>query len=487
MKETWIIIFFIISLGSAGQVNYDVDSMLRADNVELLMPTFRGSAERNYYGWGSLKRLDVIWKFYLGEGITVIGRKSGQKKWKGAGWTGQPLVIKEGQDTFLIQGSYDHSLRKIHAQTGKEIWKYSFDDVVKGTGTLWVNRNAVNRENALIIMQGSRLGTHHFLDADFVPSFRAISYFTAKELWRMNSRLTKSYSRDVDASPLILSDTAYLGLENGIFTVFNPDPAVADSLDYMLQPLRYENHYLYQKSDISTHGGNLVTESSPALLRNKIYLASGSGHIYGYNIDNDSIDWDFFIGSDIDGTIVVTKDSCLLISVEKQYITGKGGVFKLNPSKPPENSVEWYFPVGDTAYSSWEGGVIGTVGINENYTKPGSHSLVAISALDGFSYVVYNDSVSLKEKVKGPHGEKTYPTPVLHSRLETGPSISSPVFSFNNLIVCSYNGIYLYSIEDDEFVLLDRFGVAVESSPVFFGNRLYIASRNGYLYCLGEK
>jgi len=114
-----LLLIFLNAFGSPDdslqQISFNTDSMLIADTVEVLIPTFRGNVERNYYGTGSIDNLETVWEFNLGEGETVISRKLGSRKWKGAGWTGQPLLVKEGRDTFLIQGAYDHHLRKINA------------------------------------------------------------------------------------------------------------------------------------------------------------------------------------------------------------------------------------------------------------------------------------------------------------------------------------------------------------------------------------
>ena len=80
------------------------------------------------------------------------------------------------------------------------IWKYRFDDVIKGTGSLFHDRNAMSPENSLIIIQGARMGLDAAFDQQIVPSLRGISYFTGEELWRMNCRRTETYSRDVDGS-----------------------------------------------------------------------------------------------------------------------------------------------------------------------------------------------------------------------------------------------------------------------------------------------
>jgi outer membrane protein assembly factor BamB len=484
----YVLLFLLEPFGGFSQdLTHPSDSSIINSNVEVLSGTFRGNSGRNFYGNQAPSRLDVIWKFHLGEGETVISRRLGSRIWAGAGWTGQPLLVREGRDTFLIQGAYDHRLHKIDATSGKEVWSYSFDDVVKGTGTIWENPKAKNPENSLIILQGSRLGVGNYLDANHVPSYRAISYYTGEELWRLDVRWTSSYSRDVDGSCLLLKDTTYIGLENGIFMVLNPDPEKAAIRDSMLQPKIVQESYLYNKEDVESHNKNVVTESSPALLGNRIYISSGSGHVYGYNLLTRKIDWDFFTGSDMDGSVVVTKDSCLLVSLEKQYIKGRGGVFKLDPGMPEDLSVKWYFEVGDTAYESWEGGVIGTVGINDFYVPEEAPHLVAIQALDGFTYILEHQKIDSTESSTGPDGFKKYQTPVLVTKLETGPSISSPVFTSDKLMTAGYAGIYLFSYNENLiFKRLDFFNLMVEASPVIWGGRAWLAGRDGFLYCFGE-
>ena len=398
------------------------------------------------------------------------------------------MFLSSHSDTFLIQGANDHHLRKINAVSGEEIWRYEFDDVVKGTGTVWINEHNINSEEGVMIFQGSRLGVNNFLDSRHVPSFRAISYFTGNELWRLDVKWTDSYSRDADGSGLVIDDTLYMALENSLLTVIDPCPSKASVTDSMLQPLIISETILYSPEDVVDHNNNVVTEASPARLGNRLYIASGAGHVYGYNLITKKIEWDFFIGSDLDGSVVVTSDGCLLVSVEKQYIKGPGGVFKLNPDLEPEDAVVWYFPVRDTLYYGWEGGVIGTAAVNDNYIAPGQRKLAAFAALDGFTYVVDHSSIDTSVLATGPDSIRSYPTPVLVARLKTGPSISSPVITENRLIAAGYSGLSLFSYnEESEFILLDKFPAAFEASPVIWDKRVFIASRNGYLYCFGEK
>lgn len=458
-------------------------------DVKVEIRTFLGNFERNYYGNKAPSRLDILWKKFLGKGSTVVSTKEGEKIWRGCGWTGQPLLVREDDKLYLIQGAYDHNLKKINADNGKIIWEYKYDDVLKGTGTIWANKYANNFGESLVILQGSRRGLENSLYSDKTPSFRAISYFYGREFWRLNVKKTPSYSRDVDASALILNDTAYIGLENAILTVLNPNPDSASIKEGMKQPKIYKELPLYDKKDIGRHRGNLVIESSPCLLDDHIYITAGSGHVYGYNLKTKKVDWDFYIGSDLDGTPVVTEDSCILVPVEKQYIKGKGGIFKLDPSKPESEAVIWYFPTGNATLAGWRGGVIGSVGINDRTKLQDYPPLAAFIGIDGYLYVVNHKEIDrAKGKVYGPNRRKKYKTPELIFKKRIGASISTPIIVGNKLVAAGYGGIHLFEFDKNgNFKLLDKkYPGIFEATPIAWDGKIYIGSRNGYLYCFGE-
>lgn len=457
------------------------------NSYEVIIPTFLGNYERNYYGNSAPDTLNVHWKHYLGKGKTVISRKLGEREWAGAGWTGQPLLVREDSNLFLIQGAYDHHLKKINAATGELVWQYKYDDVIKGTGTIWQAPDSTEPENQLVILQGSRLGTNNFLDSKYIPSYRAISYFTGKELWRMDVKWTRSYSRDVDGSALIYNDTAYLGLENSLFTKFDPDYKKASMKNGMFQPAVYHETLLYTNSDVVKHGGNLVTESSPSILDSVLYIASGTGHIFGYSLEKDTIVWDFFIGSDIDGSAVVTSDSCIIVTIEKQYIDGHGGAMKLNPKLPPDSAVVWFLPTENKEYASWDGGVIGSAGINDSYRLNDSTPyLAAISAIDGYLYIV-NHAETDSVWVDGPNLKRKYLKPKVVFKFKTGASISTPIIVNNKIIAAGYGGLNLFEFDQNlNFKRIAKHGGTYESTPIVHNKRIYVASRNGYFYCLGE-
>ncbi len=458
------------------------------NHVTIHIGTYLGGAERNYYGNRGPDALDTLWRHYLGEGISPAYGNP-QKLWKGAGWTGQPLIVEENGELFLIQGAFDYHLKKIRASDGKLVWQYQFDDIIKGTGTIWENPEPDSAGNAFFILQGSRRGVDKSIESELCPSFRAVSLSDGRETWRMNVTRTPSYSRDVDGSALALKDTAYLALENGLFTIFSPDPKKIHLREGIMQPQIFRQIPFYQPEDTLLHGGNIESESSPCLLNGRIFTTSGSGRVYGYNISRGTVDWVYDIGADLNGSPVVTDDSCLLIAVEKQYIPGPGGVFKLDPSLPPEHAVVWFFPVGDTSWFHWEGGIVGSVALNDRYVAPGNTHLATFIGVDGKLYVVDHHSIDSTKKVIGPDNSTRWPSPRLVYSENTGGTISTPIITENRLIAPLDNGLRLYAYNEDlEFSLLDSIpGIQIDATPVVWDSRLYVASLDGYLYCFGDR
>ena len=456
-----------------------------SQKIELINPTFLGNEQRNYYGNKAPDTLNVIWKHYLGEGKTTISKNIEDQIWAGAGWTGQPLLYKENDSLYLIQGSLDHHLKKINASNGNLIWQYRFDDVVKGTGTIWHNEKARNKLHKLIVFQGSKLGYGKNINTKHIPSFRAISLIDGTELWRLDVKRTKSYSRDVDGSPLIIDDTLYIGLENGLLAAMDPNPSHVQLVDSMFQPPIIHEHKLFTNQDIVDHKNNLVTESSPSKLGNHLFIASGSGHIYGYNFLKDTIDWDFHIGSDIDGSTIITHDSCIISTIEKQYILGKGGAFKFNPKKRGKESVEWFFPVENNDKGSWEGGIVGSAAVSDYYNT--ASKLAAFVSVKGNLYLINHEIIDDEITNLGPNEKHRYRSPLLLDKKYIGPSISTPLLIHDKLIVAGYDGLKLFKILSDQTLkLLASYNTEFEATPFVYDEKIYVASRDGYLYCFGN-
>ena len=67
-------------------------------------------------------------------------------------------------------------------------------------------------------------------------------------------------------------------------------------------------------------------------------------------------------------------------------------------------------------------------------------------------------------------------------------TISTPLFIGNKIIIGYDNGLDLYQVTPDHtFELLDRLqGPMFDATPTVWNDRIYAASKDGYLYCLGE-
>jgi len=458
--------------------------------IEVLISTFLGNEKRNYYGNQAPEKLDLIWKIYLGEGNSPAYGKD--KIWKGAGWTGQPLIVKENGELFLIQGAFDYHLKKIRASTGELVWQYKFDDILKGTGTIWENKKAKDPKNRYIIMQGSRLGFWNTLDDKYIPSFRAVSYLTGKELWRMNVKKTDSYSRDVDGSALVINDTAYLALENAIFTVFDPDPAHLERLDGVMQPKIFTELTYYNKEDLKFHGDNIESESSPSYLNGRVYTLSGTGRIYGYNIAKKENDWEYYIGTDLNGSAPVTSDNCLLIPVEKQYMPGNGGVMKIDPTKSGKDCVVWFYPTPNKKWFHWEGGIIGSVSCNDAYVNAGDEHFAVFLDVSGELTVLNHQKTEKGKFTLGPDNKTNFPMPLMIAKVNIPGTISTPIIVKDKIVAATDEGLFLYQLikynDSYELLLLDKVdGLPIDATPVVWDGKVYIAVCDGYMYCFGEK
>ncbi|MDY6787454.1 MAG: hypothetical protein SVK54_04950, partial [candidate division WOR-3 bacterium] len=304
--------------------------------------------------------------------------------------------------------------------------------------------------------------------------------------WRMNIPLTDSYSRDIDGTPLIINNRIYLGAENGYLYKINPFKT--ELRDSIRQPIIDYSVRLYDNGDILAHQWNLVSESSPAYMDSTIYITSGSGHIYGIDINTGKKVFDFKTGSDMDGSPVITGDRKLVCPIEKQYIRGPGGVIKLDPKMEEEKSVLWYFPTGSSIVPGWEGGVIGSPAIYER--GPEKNHLCAFMSVDGYLYVVALNRTVPDSNVIGFDSLTYYPTPEFVYKKYIGGSISTPVFAGEYLIAGGYDcRLRIFKITGmniRESVSINL-GGGIESTPAVLNSKIYIGCRNGYIYCIGDK
>lgn len=493
----------------------------KGDGVKIA--TFLGDHTRRFYGVGPPpKRLDLIWQVSIGTGKTSNDAKPNKPfEWSGTGWTGQPALVRDRGHLYLLVGGYDHNLHKIDAATGEVLWEHDWGDVIKGSPTVFENPRPTGRDDRYIVVAGSRRGFPLSFGDPSIAPYRAVTFGSGRELWRLPVPLTACYSRDADGSPFFLDGRLYAGLESGWFYIL--DPLRTEPWNGYQTPVVLRRRLLVGDARASSHGGNLVMEASPALLGDVVYVASGSGHVYGLRRRDLRVVFDLFTGSDLDGTTTTTSSGKLFVSIEKQYIAGHGGVMMVEPggglvkpgastsaaNRAARRAVEWFFPTGDREFQDWEGGVIGSVAVNDEYDLDGSRPrLAAFCAVDGNLYVVAQDALAAGH-VPGPNGEGPYATPQLVFKTDIGGSISTPIMVDDTIVAAGYDArVHLYRVgyspskEGADGALPSPDGgwwrVTVretasftagsfESTPIMWRGRIYIGSRDGSLYCLGDR
>jgi len=108
--------------------------------------------------------------------------------------------------------------------------------------------------------------------------------------------------------------------------------------------------------------------------------------------------------------------------------------------------------------------------------------------VDGFLYVVASEELEPGATAIGPDGKSAYLKPRLLDRAALGGgSIATPIFVGNRIVAPYDRGLKLFEVSPaGELRLLAAIeGSQFEATPVCLDGRIYVASLDGYLYCLG--
>ncbi|MGV3759910.1 MAG: PQQ-binding-like beta-propeller repeat protein [Actinomycetota bacterium] len=424
--------------------------------------TFRGNPSRSYYGAGSVPRTtpQVLHRF-PDEPMCRSSLNLGETKvWCGMGWTGQPTIAVREDRTWAIFGGYDGNIHFMDADTGERILPdVETGDIIKGTPT-------IDPDGFPLVYSGSRDDLLRVIAFDRPGQ--------AEVLWTLHADAVQPviWNDDWDASPIVIGDYLVENSESGRFWVIKLNRTTDAAGLVQVAPEVVFTTPVWDQEVLNLNGDTVASaESSPAIHGDTAYLGTSAGLIWGFDLSglDDGIDpapvFRFWTGGDNDATVVVDDEGMLYVAGQYdrnlQRARDVGQLTKLDPSNP-ENPIVW--KIDDQG--ALKGGVYGTPGIHGDVLYFGTNGgrLVAVNRMTGA---------------------------VIWEKRLSPPVWGSPVVVDDVLLIGDCAGIFhAFDVSDPlvdppELWQVDL-GGCIEATPAVWDGRIYIGSRNGHLYVLGE-
>jgi outer membrane protein assembly factor BamB len=428
--------------------------------------TFRGNQTRSYYGTGPLPRTtpQVLWQ-YPGPGQQMCGTSSeygNVRTWCGTGWTGQPAVFERDGRTWVVFGAYDYKIHFVDADTGQEIIPpFETGDLAKGNVT-------IDPDGFPLVYAGSR---------DNYLRVIAFDGDQPRELYKLNGRTDdRRHNDDWDAAPLVVNDHLIEGGENSWFYGLKLNRGYAADGTVTVDPalaFRVPGWDQQLLDDLAggTDPNRVSLEASVAISGDTAWLNSSGGLLQGWDLSSlrtgtgqVNRTFRYWTGDDSDATVVVDDEGFLYVGVEVDRNNRRaqqvGQLLKIDP-RQPDDPVVWSIDLNNGKDSgTWAAPVVlGDVVIWNG--KPGK-----IYGIDRAT------------------GELLWKVAV------TAPVLSSPVV-VGDVLVQADGGGFLRGfdvsnprVQPPELWQLQLEG-NLESTPAVWEGRIYIGSRDGFMYCIG--
>jgi outer membrane protein assembly factor BamB len=425
--------------------------------------TFRGNPSRSYYGKGPVPRTQPqILDRFPDEPMCKSSVNLGETKvWCGMGWTGQPLIAERPDRRWAIFGGYDGHIHFMDALSGERILPdVETGDIIKGTPTL-------DPDGFPLVYTGSRDDLLRIIAIDRPGQ--------AEVVWTVDSESVPPnlWNDDWDSSPIILGDYLVEGSESSRFWVIKLNRSYDKATGLVhVDPKVVLTTPVWDQEVLAANGDEHASvESSVAIYKDTAYFGTSAGLIWGYDLSPLRTGglpkqvFRFYTAGDNDPSVVVDDEGMLYVSGEFDRDLPRarevGQLTKVDPSNAV-NPVVWAF----TETTNIGSGIYGTPGIVGD---------TVIVTSDGGRLIALNrDTGALKWEVRLP-----------------GPLWASPVIVDDVLLLGDCNGFFhafdvsnpdvqppeLWSIE---------LGSCIEATPAVWDGRIYIGTRGGHLYTLGE-
>ena len=421
--------------------------------------TFRGNPTRNYYGEGPMPAAPhVVWK-YPGEQMCRLSEDRGETtRWCGNGWTGQPAVFEREGRTWVVFGAYDGAVHFVDAATGQDILPpFLTGDIIKGSVT-------IDPDGFPLVYTGSRDGYYRVL---------AIDRPEAVELWKLSAKDVSptKWNDDWDGSGLVLNDFLFEGGENSQFHIVKLNRGKGTDGLVTVAPQLVFNTPGWDDELIANVGQEVSIENSVAISGNTVYFANSGGLVQGWDITSLASGgvptrvFRFWTGDDTDASIVVDEAGMLYGGSEWERHNAQsaavGQMWKLNPAVPDAPLV--YSQIDDGAAKA---GVFSTPGIVGD--------LAIYTTYTGRAVGVDRNTGAIRWEKK-----------------LTAPLMGSPVIVDGVWLQGDCDGVlHAYDVKntviDPPELWQVPLGQCIEATPAVWKGRIYVGTRGGFEFAIGD-
>jgi hypothetical protein len=421
--------------------------------------TFRGNPTRSYYGRGPVpERPRVLWTFDVGCSSSPVGGEP--KVWCGSGWTGQPAVFRSPTTGawWVAFGAYNRAVNFLDPDDGSSVLApYFTGDIVKGSVT-------VDPDGFPLLYTGSRDNFFHVV---------ALDRTEPTALWTLSSEAVQPtlWNNDWDSSALVVDDYLIVGGENGRFFVvelgrsYDDDGLVTVDPRIVFSTESWDDELLASVGDLQ-----VSIENSVAFGGDVVYFTNSAGLVQGWSLagldegEEPTQVFRFWTGDDTDASIVIDEEGMLYLGA--QYERGNqrsrelGQIVKLDPSRP-RDPVVWSVEANEGIGS----GV---------WATPALHDDLLIVATDG------GEVLGLDRDTGAERWRLDLP----------GPLWSSPVVVDDTLIQAdcagNLNAFDLSATGAPRQQWSVALGGCLESTPAVWDGHIYVGSRSGAFFAVGE-
>lgn len=438
--------------------------------------TFRGNNLRTTpsYGISNIQneKLKKLWEF-----ITSTSTWGG-----GAGWTGQPVIVRWSPEAREIMNIKEEFINKegftevIYGSLGGNIYFFDLETGKESRNPIYI-KNPIKGSLSIDPREYPLLYVGDGINESGKFGYRIFSLIDGKELYFIKGQDAFAYRGwgAFDSSSIVNSntDTLILGGENGLFynIKLNTD-FDKENKKITINPEIIKYRY---KIKGNQHQG---IENSIATYKNLAFFADNGGSIQSIDLTNMKPIWALEKSDDIDATITIEiEDEIPYIytgtEVDKQGTKGNAIIRKINGLTGEVIWLKNYECLSILGERPTNGGTLATNVVGKNDLDN-----IVIFTLARYKKINSGLMIALDKKT----GDEIWRWEMPHY------AWSSPVDFYNSegkgyIIQCDSIG-NMHLLDGTTGIILDKtnLGANIESSPAIFEDFVVIASRGGKIF-----